>query len=256
MRRWKRPAPRAGVIEAQTYAARSHVGTVREINEDRLLARSEAGLWAVVDGMGGHIGGGQAADKVVSELARLTDETASLTELAIREALAKANSSIRATNRVSGNISGATAVVAWIDGGVLSILWAGDSRAYLHEGGSWRQLTRDHSVVQELVDLGEITEAQAGRHPQAHVVTRALGAEDELFLEHVAVRCQGSVRLLLCSDGVSRTLDMTDIGAGVSVADFADRILGLALERDGSDNATLIAVDFGNGSDRADELQA
>jgi serine/threonine protein phosphatase PrpC len=237
----ERPAAREP--EHLQAAARSHVGKVREINEDRFLVRSERGLWAVADGMGGHSAGGDAASAAMDELARLADDGHTISEASIHAALNRANRRIRAGARGHSAVSGTTVVVAWLDGARLRVFWAGDSRAYRLRGGEARRLTRDHSVVQELLDAGAITDAEAERHPDAHLVTRALGAADTVAVEEVVVDFQPGDRLLLCSDGVSRSLDEADVAGGEQAIDrFADGVLRTALRRDGSDNATLVAV--------------
>jgi serine/threonine protein phosphatase PrpC len=244
--RWVRPAPaplptsEARSVEA---AARSHVGKVREINEDRFLVRSEAGLWAVADGMGGHAGGGDAANRAIDELARIADAGHTISAAAIHAALNRANRAIRNGAQNRGAVSGTTIVVAWLAGGRLTVFWAGDSRAYRLQGDQAQCLTRDHSVVQELLDAGEITAAQADGHPQANLVTRALGADDTVMVDQIVVDIQPGDRLLLCSDGVSRTLDPATVASHrQAINQFADDVLSAALRRDGSDNATLIAI--------------
>lgn len=247
LRRWARSADTAKgwpETEAVLAAARTHVGKVRDINEDRFLVRSDRGLWAVADGMGGHAGGGDAADMAIAKLAELSDDKRPLSEAAIRAAMRRANHEIRANAQARAAVSGTTIVIAWLAEDRLSIFWAGDSRAYLMNGGAARCLTRDHSIVQDLIDAGDITPAQAERHPHAHLVTRALGATDTIELDLTASAFRPGDRVILCSDGVSRSLDLTRTGLpGETVAQLSDDLLAQALVRDGSDNATLIAIE-------------
>jgi serine/threonine protein phosphatase PrpC len=232
---------------------RTHVGKVREINEDRYLVRSERGLWAVADGMGGHCAGGQAADIAIDELRTLAEDERPLSDAAVRAALERANQRIRRELSRPRSVSGTTVVVAWLEGLRLSVFWAGDSRAYLFSGEGARCLTRDHSVVQELLDAGEIDAEQAGRHPHANLVTRALGADDRLVLDKVDLDLVIGDRFILCSDGISRSLDHSVTPGGIPVAQFADSLLADALQRDGSDNATLVAIEVGSGRDLSQE---
>jgi serine/threonine-protein phosphatase Stp1 len=237
--------PLPSELEFVAAAARSHVGTVRQINEDRFLVCSERRLWAVADGMGGHTAGSDAASAAIDELASLADGSGAISEAALRMALDRVNRRINARASDQHAVSGSTIVVAWIMQDRLTVLWAGDSRAYLVRGGAVQCLTRDHSVVQELFDAGKITEAEAQRHPYAHLVTRALGASDTLAPDRVVLDLSPGDRILLCSDGVSRTLDLPAVAAGSPAIDeFADELLSAALRRDGSDNATIVAIQF------------
>lgn len=223
--------------------ARSHVGLVRAINEDRVFDCPEAGVWAVADGMGGHAGGDLAAQAVVDRLRALTigDRTIGFTEMLV--ALGQANGDIRQRNDRLGLDAGATVVAAMIDGPTACIAWAGDSRAYRLRGHQVDLLTHDHSVVQELVDAGLLSADAAERHPQSHVVTRALGVEDDPRLQTIGVELLPGDRLLLCSDGLSRSLIARDIGEG-ELGSLADRLLAGALARDGSDNISLVLVEL------------
>ncbi len=221
--------------------ARSHVGLVRQINEDRVFDAPGQGLWAVADGMGGHRGGDLAAQTVVEALRALIAGPVSFASLCA--ALEDANRRILDRNRAEALDAGATVVAALVGDDVARIAWAGDSRAYLLRGRP-RLLTHDHSVVQELVDAGLLTPAGAARHPRANVITRALGIEDAVALDTVAVTLAPGDRLLLCSDGLSRSLDETR-AVGGSLDEAAADLLAGALARDGSDNVSLVLVEVG-----------
>ena len=243
-----RRKPRGGpsLVRETVYVSqnRSHVGRVRSVNEDRFLDRADRGLWAVVDGMGGYSGGAAAAATVVDVLQALADDPAPINAAAVRAAVSHANRTIYDVHATSG----ATIVIALIEGSEATIFWAGDSRAYLMRGGGGggggaERLTHDHSVVQEMIDAGVLTEAAADRHPQANVVTRALGVAPAVALDSVTTLVQPNDRFLLCSDGVSRSLDPRDFATmPAAIGDMADRILENALQRDGSDNATLVVI--------------
>lgn len=223
--------------------SRSHVGRVRKVNEDRVLDRPDRALWAVADGMGGHRGGDIAAEIAIAALRGLADDPAPIDCATIRQALEHANGAILARAEAAGGVIGSTIVALHVDRGEAHIFWAGDSRAYEALGGSWRQITRDHSLVQELVDQGLIDSMQAAHHPQAHVITRALGVDAAVQIDSVSfIVRQGDV-LLLCSDGLSRSLAPALPGnARAPGAQDADRILAEALERDGSDNISFVLV--------------
>lgn len=223
--------------------ARSHVGLVRAINEDRVFDCPDASVWAVADGMGGHAGGDLAAQAVVDRLRALTTGTRAIGFTDMLVALGQANGDIRQRNDRLGLDAGATVVAAMIDGRTACIAWAGDSRAYRLRGCQVDLLTHDHSVVQELVDAGLLNADAAERHPQAHVVTRALGVDDDPRLQTIEAEILPGDRLLLCSDGLSRSLIAEDIGDG-ELGLLADQLLGGALARDGSDNISLIVAEL------------
>ena len=237
MRRWFRrrsPEP-AAALAAPRAAVRTDVGRVRRINEDRVLDRGEIGLWAVADGMGGMQAGDVAAQAVVDSLAGVAAPSPD----SISAALEAASATIYASG---GGQSGATIVAALIAGAQATILWAGDSRAYLVRGREVRQLTRDHSLVQDMVDRGLLDPADADAHPRANVITRAIGVAATLRLDRVELSLEAGDRLMLCSDGVSRSLDLADLARAEPVEALADRLLARALERDGSDNASLVLI--------------
>lgn len=244
LHRWtKRPS---AVPPALASTARSHVGRVRTVNEDRWLDRSDRGLWAVADGMGGHAEGAAAATIAIEALAALADGDAAIARGTILAALDEANTRIHA----GAGTSGATIVVLALDGLRATLCWAGDSRAYRIRGGNADRLTHDHSLVQELVDAGVLSESAAERHPRANVVTRALGVAASVVVEVATVTLAPGDRLLLCSDGISRSLharDFTTMPAELEAC--ADRLLANALQRDGSDNATLVLVDLARALD-------
>ena len=223
--------------------ARSHVGLVRIINEDRVFDCPERCVWAVADGMGGHAGGDLAAQAVIDRLRSLAASTRPIRFTDMLVALGQANGDIRQRNDRLRISAGATVVAVMIDGTNAHIAWAGDSRAYRLRPSALALLTHDHSLVQELVDAGLLAADRAEGHPQSHVVTRALGVDDDPRLQTVSVRLNPGDRLLLCSDGLSRSLlpaDSTDDAIEL----LADRMIANALARDGSDNVSLALVDF------------
>lgn len=205
-----------------------------------MLDRSDAGLWAVADGMGGHSAGDVAASIAVDALAAMDTP---IDATAVQSALEMANRRILASR--GGSTSGTTIVALWIVGLAATVFWAGDSRAYLIRDGDVRALTHDHSLVQELIDAGAITPFQADYHPQSNVITRALGIAAEVAIDTVAVALAPGDRLLLCTDGLHRTLDGRDFDPSASIDDQADRLLTHALQRDGSDNVSLVLVEIG-----------
>ena len=226
---------------SRVSVARSHVGRVRTINEDRVLDCSASNLWAVADGMGGHSGGDLAAQTVVDTLRLLAASGRRFDLDDVLVTLSQANAAIFDRNAATVADAGTTVVAATISGNRASIAWAGDSRAYRLRDGRLDLLTRDHSVVQELVDAGLLTPAQAERHPRANVITRALGVSRQLECQTLTLALAPDDQLLLCSDGLSRSLRADDIWNDTDVANAAGMMMS-ALERDGTDNISLILI--------------
>uniref|UniRef100_UPI0035CB7F5B PP2C family protein-serine/threonine phosphatase n=1 Tax=uncultured Sphingomonas sp. TaxID=158754 RepID=UPI0035CB7F5B len=239
MKPWRVFTPEPLVVAS---VARSHVGLVRPINEDRVFDCPGSGLWAVADGMGGHNGGDLAAQAVVDALrdrivpGRATDAGDMLA------AIRNANAAIVARNEAEATDAGSTVVAAHVAGRTATIAWVGDSRAYLLRGGAATQLSHDHSLVQELIDAGLLTIAAAARHPRANVVTRALGVTRSVEIATVTLALEPDDRLLLCSDGLSRPLQDMAWEPHGDLHDLTARLLADALRRDGSDNISLICI--------------
>lgn len=229
-------------------AARSDVGMVRKVNEDACLDRPDLGLWAVADGMGGHEAGDVASRLVVQSLSRVEVPSTASTLLAdVRSQLGEANRRLRLLSVEGGGrrTIGSTVVVLMGFGGYYCCLWAGDSRAYLLRGGVLSRITRDHSHVQDLVDHGIITPEAAARHPQANVITRAVGVDDDLVLEKRNDRAQPGDVFLLCSDGLTKEVSDEEIAALLDREDMGEAAWGLvdlALDRGGADNITVVVV--------------
>jgi serine/threonine-protein phosphatase Stp1 len=241
LERWTRGRAGAGRSDKLRSVGRSHVGRVRTVNEDRILERSDRGLWAVADGMGGHRAGDRAATIAVDALAARADDPRPLDRVRLLEAFRAADASIAA--ETAGGASGTTVVACWAAGARATLFWAGDSRAYrASASGAVELLTHDHSLVQQMVDAGTLDADDAAAHPKSNVVTRALGIEGLGVVETRGVALAPGDRLLLCSDGLSRSLDPRDLRPDLSLEDQADRLLLNALRRDGGDNTSLVLI--------------
>jgi serine/threonine protein phosphatase PrpC len=231
-------------------AGRSHAGG-RPLNEDRYLDRPEVGLWAVADGMGGHQAGEVASGLVVEALQgvdRFSSGYACLSQ--VSEALRTVNRTLmeRASAGGDGAVIGATVVALLIHDGHYACVWAGDSRAYLQRAGRLQPVTRDHSLVQELVDAGTLTPAESRTHRRANVVTRAVGVTEPLHLEMRHAAAQPGDRYLLCSDGLTNVVEEAEIEAVLAGGDAelaAEALLDLALKRGAKDNVTVVVVHAG-----------
>jgi PPM family protein phosphatase len=246
-----------GAEVSVTYGTASDVGLVREVNEDAMLATPP--LFAVADGMGGHDGGDIASRIVVEELAGVPDSSydAEAGAHVILEALRSAQDRLLtygATHRGSDGgrwQGGTTAVVALLVAEAADPQWLlanlGDSRIYSFADGRLDRVSTDHSVVQELIDAGMLTEEEAKIHPERHIVTRALGGPEEVWPDFFLLPVTEVGRVLLCSDGVNGMLDDDEI-AGVLAdnadpRDAADRLVAAAVAAGGIDNATAVVVD-------------
>ena len=170
-------------------AARTHVGTVRRRNEDAVLDRAEIGLWAVADGAGGHERGDYASSRIIAALREVDAVLSGLSLVEeVKGRLAEVNREVRAKAATIGPnaLIGSTVAVLLIGDEQSCCLWAGDSRLYLMRAGRLRQLTRDQSYVQDLVDRGEISPEAAPAHPMSNIVTNLVGAFDQLMLRRKA----------------------------------------------------------------------
>lgn len=230
-------------------AHQSDKGKVRSLNEDALLDRCDLGLWAVADGMGGHSSGDLASRMIVEALASLRPQDENLGSLVtdIDGRLQQVNLKLQQeSQRRGGGIIGSTVAVLLAHEDYCTYLWAGDSRIYLYRRGSLKQLSRDHSQVEEQLE-GIFGDAQAsGAASVANYITRAVGAGACLELEAEIIEpCVGD-RFLLCSDGLNKELSDTEI-AGVlerhPLQEATATLLARCLERGASDNVTLILVE-------------
>jgi protein phosphatase len=230
-----------------TSSARSDAGRVREINEDACLDQPAPGRWAVADGMGGHAVGDLASRLVIDALSRLASPVSMKTLIAdARARLQTANRQLRdeAARRQVQRI-GSTVVVLLACDRFCGYLWAGDSRIYLYREGQLRQLTRDHSQVEQLKSLGVLTDEEARHHPAQHMITRAVGATDKLELDDDAIEVADGDVFLLCSDGLSNELsddEIVSVLTSTERANACEELVELALARGGRDNITAVVV--------------
>lgn len=214
-----------------------------------MLSREDIGLWVVADGAGGHDSGEVASGMIVSELDRLPNEistAALISEVGL--ILNRVHDALRsqAAARNAKALIASTCIVLILRESAYTCLWAGDSRAYLLRQGELHQISRDHSLVQELVDLGELDPEDAEHHPHANVITRAIGADIEsLDIDRVSGQVKPGDRFLLCSDGLSKTLTRTEIANLLSSSDIEaipKLLIKAALQLKVRDNVTALTV--------------
>ncbi|WP_245639261.1 PP2C family protein-serine/threonine phosphatase [Rubellimicrobium mesophilum] len=229
-------------------AGLTHRGCVRERNEDSILTDPGGTLWAIADGMGGHGHGDVASDIVIECLASITDTEAwSDPGGSLVTQFERANSRVRDRARQLGSPGmGATAVALVVRQALASVAWVGDCRAYLCRRGALRLLTRDHTLVQDLMDQGEISSEEAALHPESHVVTRAIGGGPRVEVDVVRVPLFAEDWLLLCSDGLTGCLYeermVMALTTPMSPQDVCRQLLADALEVGAPDNVSVIAV--------------
>jgi serine/threonine protein phosphatase PrpC len=229
-------------------ASRTDVGLKRKVNEDSLLAAPERSLWVVADGMGGHEAGEVASAMVVEALGRLApsedlDHLADEAVASLRHVNGELIDLARA--RDLDRTIGTTVVGLALAGESYRCFWAGDSRAYLLRDGMIRRLTRDHSLVQTLVDSGMIKPEEADRHENSNVITRAVGVSETLEVDIVSGDARPGDRFMLASDGLTRVVDDQEIAAELergSPADAAERLVQTVLARGAPDNVTIVIL--------------
>lgn len=230
------------------YAARSDVGLLREINEDAAYAGPR--LIAVADGMGGHAAGEVASAVAIASLATLDRDARSEEDPQelLRAAVFSANAQLREMVAKDHDLDGmgTTVTALLVDRGEFALVHIGDSRAYRLRAGELAQVTRDHTLVQRLVDEGRITAEEAGVHPQRALVTRALDGREALELDLSVHDLVVGDRYLLCSDGLSGVVSDTTICDALKLPDLrqvVDRLVELALRGGAPDNVTCVVAD-------------
>ena len=237
------------LLELQPFGI-THAGKVRQNNEDALLVGEgeDETLFVVADGIGGFEAGEVASSLAVDVLKDLQPD------VPFKAAIGEANRRIVAAGRGDEKLSGmGTTVVAIRFGGkqgepVAEVAHVGDSRAYLMRGGDMNPITEDHSLVAELVRSGDLTRDQAAEHPQKNLITRALGADEEVDVDTAILPIEAGDRILLCSDGLSDMV--SEAGISEILADSPDDperaarvLLSAALDAGGNDNITIVIVD-------------
>ena len=252
-----------------SWAARTDVGSVRAVNEDGLLA--DPPVWLVADGMGGHAFGDRASATLVETFGGLTGAEP-LTRDLIVEAVDASNDAIGdlvTGDDPPGTVAGTTlaglALVRAEDGEPLWMVFnVGDSRVYAWTDGRLQQVTVDHSAVQELVDQGRMTRAEAERSPVRNLITRAVGSHDEVAADEWLLPVADHQVFLICSDGLTKELDDDAIDAvlrlahedGGGVDRAADALIAQALASGGRDNVTVVVIEAASDDQPADDASA
>jgi len=228
--------------------AATHVGKVRQRNEDSYVIRPEIGLWAVADGMGGHEAGDLASRTIIDAL-ELIEPQANAADLltACGNQVALANKRLKEIGNARGATVGATLAALLASEDYYACVWSGDSRIYIVRAGTIRQLSQDHTEVQELVAAGAITAEEAQNWPNSNIVTRAIGILEEPELEITSGPLLDGDSFVICSDGLTRHVADEEILAHVldaSAQEACDNLLALTLERGGIDNVTVVVMHY------------
>ena len=244
----------------------THRGKVRRINEDSVLASDTQGFWVVADGMGGHSAGDYASQYLCARLLDQNFSGVSLTEgvSLFRKVIENSNQHLLAYAREHDfSAVGSTVVgLRLTSDGVGALHWVGDSRLYQYQAAGMVQLSHDHSLVQELVDLGELSAEEAENFPSKNVITRAIGANNTIFCDTQIVDVDQPTLFLLCSDGLSnevpddalrsilahaleqiRAVELKTAQKRQILGEAAEQLLDAALLNDAADNISFILVE-------------
>lgn len=236
-----------------TFGSRTDIGSVRERNEDSLVVAPP--LFVVADGMGGHEAGEVASEIAVQTIQEAAPAHPDVVELGRAVELAN-RAIIDAVIAGRGRPGmGTTCTAAMLEESRLVIAQVGDSRAYLMHGGSLSQLTRDHSLMANMIEAGQITPEEARFHPNRSVITRALGNDPDTTPDLYEINVEAGDRLLLCSDGLTSMVEDAEIADILArQADpqkCAIALVNAAIAAGGADNVTVIVSDVEGGSGRA-----
>jgi Serine/threonine protein phosphatase len=224
--------------------AATDTGQVREGNEDSYLVDRRLELFAIADGMGGHRAGEVASATALEGLQAAVDSG-----ISVAGAVGRANTAV--WDKASGDTSlagmGTTLTAAWSDGTTMTVAHVGDSRAYLLRADALQRVTVDHSLVEELIRDGKLTEEQAAVHPQRSIITRALGVDSSVDVDVYSLVLQPNDRVMLCSDGLTSMVRANGIAEILrresDPTAAANALVDAANEAGGDDNITVVVLD-------------
>lgn len=234
-------------------AGLSHIGKIRTNNEDAYYIDRRLNLIAVADGMGGHKAGEIASGIAVEALASmngLAQQEALQPVEVFRRIFSEANQQIwdKAHENEDCKGMGTTLTSVWLVDGLAYVAHVGDSRAYRKHGGVFRQITRDHTLVEELIKNGTIDREASLCHPQKNVLMKAVGADDSVSPDLHEIEAQAGDLFFLCSDGLTHYLKDEEIAEILAeqrtLEERLSKLIELALERGGADNITAVAIEL------------
>jgi PPM family protein phosphatase len=240
----------------------SDIGNVRKINEDYLGHHEdiEKKIYIVADGMGGHNAGEVASKIAVESTIEYINSACSLENLEnlLKEAVEYSNRKVYEFSKTSSSLSGMGTTIAacLIREGKMSVANVGDSRCYVIDKSGIHQITKDHSLVQELVDNGSITKEEASVHPNKNIMTRAIGTSSGVKVDTYTVDLKEISKVILCTDGLSNSLtdeEMYEVVTGSTSSKACEILVGMSKQRGGRDNISVIIFEgeCNNGWDLA-----
>ena len=229
-------------------SSQTNVGAVREINEDSVLEKPEIGLWAVADGMGGQEGGNLASNMIVSSLDELGKKSM-LNDIvtSVEDRVLDVNQRLLEYSEImlDGRVIGSTVAILLIQGRAGVCMWAGDSRIYRYRNEELEQISLDHSHVSELLQQGSITAEEAENHPDANVITRAIGTSENLYVDIDVFDVRLGDVYLLCSDGLYNSVgneEIIDCLKEEDVDEAVERLIDMSLTNDTNDNVSAVVI--------------
>jgi serine/threonine protein phosphatase PrpC len=229
-------------------AARTDVGVVREVNEDAILAKPGIGLWAVADGMGGHLVGDIASTKIIAALeAVVAQEMLNDYVDAVEDALLDVNEKMLEYAQImfDAGTMGSTVVALVIKERAGACLWVGDSRLYRFRNHQLVQISRDHSQLEEMIEMGHLTKESAEHYPHKNVITRAVGVEESLYVDVTVFTTQIGDTFLLCSDGLYNSISEDDIMEAFAIRDLdalVTQLVNKSIANGAPDNVSVVVV--------------
>lgn len=237
-------------------ASRTDVGLVRQSNQDSYAAGEMPGgvAWTVVcDGMGGANGGNIASATAVKMISEMISSTyregmsSNSIRTMLQSAVYAANVSVfdmaKSVESLSG--MGTTVVAAVVSHGIVHVVHAGDSRAYIISGTGMTQITRDHSIVQSMIEDGSLSPAEAKQHPRKNIITRALGVEESIEIDYNEVSLEEGERLLVCTDGLTNYIEpaaILEILQRYGFYEYPEKLIERANQNGGGDNITVVVI--------------
>ena len=223
-------------------------GIVRQSNQDSFYVNEAQGWCVIADGMGGHNGGETASTLAVRTISEVLSKPWDDTEDAMRTAIVEANNAVFKKSSESKELNGmgTTVVLVMMDGNIAYIGHVGDSRAYYINGEKIIQLTKDHSIVQKLIESGTITPKQAKTHPQKNLITRAVGTDRYVEIDVNRVICTKGDYILLCTDGLSSMVDESDMFKIImqNPDTAVKELIDAANSAGGTDNITAVLINL------------
>ncbi|MBZ9613439.1 PP2C family protein-serine/threonine phosphatase [Rheinheimera maricola] len=226
----------------------SNTGKVRKINEDSCMENKEQAHWAVADGMGGHHAGDLASQMIINNLSSLR-QSADLASFIdqIEDTLLGVNENLYQLAKSRNTVIGSTIVGAVLNKAHILLYWAGDSRGYVFRNMHLSQLTRDHTLVQDLLDENKISLEQARNHPEKNVITRAVGSHQNLFVDCYMMPIKEGDIFIICSDGIEKEIDDMKLESILknsrSLKQSAEDILDNVLNAGARDNVSFVLIE-------------